>query len=114
MGVVEAIDKGNVFSAAFHLKEMISEGILDSLFIEAMAEAEEQNDLWWQYRCLEELEWESEAKAFLLEHRKEIEALDDPDLFNEALAIALDDKQRYKELRKAEARSLSARPDTAT
>lgn len=110
-GVVEDIENGDIFSAAFHLKEMVSEGILDYLFIDAMAEAEEQNDLWWQYRCLEELEWDTEAKAFLLEHRKEIEALDDPD-FNEALAIALDDKQQYIELRKEEARSISARPNT--
>ncbi len=94
-GVVEAIEEGNVFTAAFHLKE-----------------AEEENDLWLQYRCLEELEWNEEAKQFLLAHRKEIEELDAPE-FDEPLALALEDKQRYIELRKEEARSISAIPDQA-
>jgi hypothetical protein len=107
-GVVEAIEKGNVFTAAFHLKEMVTEGTLDYLFIDEMHQSEEENDLWWQYRCLVELEWDEEAKQFLLDHQKEIEELDEPE-FNEVLALALKDKQRYIELRKEEAQSLSAR-----
>lgn len=109
-GVVASIEEGNVFSAAFHLKEMVSDGTLDFLFIDELHQAEEDHDLWWQYRCLEELGWDEEAKQLLLDHREEIEALDEPE-FNEPLALALEDKQRYIELRKEEARSLSARPD---
>jgi hypothetical protein len=108
-GVVEALEEGNVFSAAFHLKEMVSEGTLDFLFVDALNQAEEENDIWWQYRCLEELEWKEEAKEFLLEHQNEIEELDAPE-FGEPLALALNDKQLYIELRKEEARSISARP----
>jgi len=109
-GAVKDIEEGNVFTVAFHLKEMVSEGTLDYLFIDALHQAEEDGDLWWQYRCLEELEWDEEAKQFLLDHRKEIEELDEPE-FNEPLALALEDRQRYIELRKDEARSLSARPE---
>jgi hypothetical protein len=108
--VVDAVEEGNIFTAAFHLKEMVSEGTLDFLFIDALNQAEEVNDLWLQYRCLEELEWDEEAKQLLLDHRKEIEKLDAPE-FDEPLALALEDKQRYIELRKEEARSISARPD---
>lgn len=108
--VVDAIEEGNIFSAAFHLKEMVSEGTLNYLFMDALYQAEEEHDLWWQYRCLEELEWDEEAKQLLIDHRKEIAELDAPD-FDEPLALALEDKQRYIELRKEEARSLSARPD---
>jgi hypothetical protein len=39
-----------------------------------------------------------------------IEVLDAPE-FDEPLALALKDKQRYIKLRKEEARSISARPD---
>jgi hypothetical protein len=109
-GAGEAIEEGNVFTVAFHLKEMVSEGTLDYLFIDELHQSEEVGDLWWQYRCLEELEWNEEAKQFLLDHRKEIEELDEPE-FNEPLALALEDRQRYIELRKEEARSLSARPE---
>ncbi len=108
-GVILSIEEGNIFSAAFHLKEMVSGGILDSLFINALSQAEEDDDLWWQYRCLEELEWDEEAKQFLLDHNEEIEELDEPE-FNEPLALALGEKERYIELRKEEARSLSAKP----
>lgn len=110
-GAIEAIEEGNVFTASFHLKEMVSEGTLDYLFMDALHQAEEDGDLSLQYRCLEELEWDEEAKQFLLDHREEIETLDAPE-FDEPLALALKDKQRYIELRKEEARSLSARPDT--
>ena len=108
--VVTAIEEGNIFTAAFHLKEMVAEGTLGSLFINALHQAEEDDDLWLQYRCLEELEWGEEAKQLLLDHRAEIEALDAPE-FDEPLALALEDKKRYIELRKEEARSISARPD---
>ena len=110
-GVVQAIAEGNVFTAAFHLKEMVSEGNLDYLFTYALNQAEEEKDLWWQYRCLQELEWDEEAKQFLLHHQKEIEELDEPG-FNEQLALALGEKQRYTQLRKEEAQSLSAKLDS--
>lgn len=108
-GVIESIEEGNIFSAAFHLKEMFREGTLDALFIDALHDAEEEGDLWWQYRCLEELEWEEEANNFLLDHQDEIEELDTPE-FNEVLTAALGDKERYVELRKEEAQSISAKP----
>jgi hypothetical protein len=47
----------NYFSAAFYLKEMVEEGCIEQLFIEALAEATEEDNLWWQARTLQELEW---------------------------------------------------------
>jgi len=107
-GIIGAIQEGNIFTAAFHLKEMIEDDALEELFIIAMKDARKQNDLWWQYRCLQELGWDTEAKEFLLVHRKEIEASGE-DHFIEELTIALGDTVRYLELRKEEARSLSAK-----
>lgn len=109
-GIAEHLKKGRTFTAAIYLKEMAEEGMIDFLFVDALHEAEEEGDLWWQYRCLQELERDEEAEAFLLEHRKEIEELE-IEAFNEPLAIALNDKKRYIELRKEEARSISAKPD---
>jgi hypothetical protein len=111
-GVIRAIQEGNTFSAAFHLKEMIDDDTLDELFIIAMDDARNQNDLWWQYRCLQELGWDTEGKEFLLEHRSEIENSGEPH-FIEELTVALGDTERYLELRKEEAQSISAKPSTA-
>lgn len=108
-GVIHAIQEGNIFTAAFHLKEMVEGNVLEELFIIAMKDVCQQNDLWWHYRCLQELGWDSEAKGFLLEHRKEIEASDEAH-FIEELTAALGDTKRYLELRKEEARSISAKP----
>ncbi|MBA2527340.1 MAG: hypothetical protein H0V18_16395 [Pyrinomonadaceae bacterium] len=88
---------------------MIEEAALEELFVNAMEQARKKRDLWWQYRALQELEWYSEAKEFLLKHRKEIERAGEPH-FLEALAIALGDNDTYLELRKEEARSISAKP----
>lgn len=108
-GVTSAIEEGNIFTAAFHLKEMVEENTIEELFIVAMQNARAQDDLWWQYRCLQELDWNKEAKDFLLEHRNKIEASGEAH-FIEELTVALGDTERYLELRKEEARSISAKP----
>jgi len=109
-GAQAAIRNGNIFSAAFHLKEMVEAESLEELFVLALDEAEREGDLWWQYRCLQELGWESEADDFLMRHRKEIEQTGEPQ-FLEVLTIALGDTEEYLALRKEEARSLSAKPE---
>lgn len=75
-----------------------------------MEEAGREGDLWWQFRCLQELDWEKEATDFLLQHRSEIEDGSEPH-FLEVLAIALNDTEQYVALRKEEARSISAKPE---
>jgi cytochrome c biogenesis protein ResB len=107
-GVINAIENGNLFSAAFYLKEMLEETMLESLFIASLKQASDRGDLWWQYRALQELEWHSEAREFLLENQEEIEASEEPH-FIEQLTVATDDKHRYVELRKEEALSISAK-----
>jgi hypothetical protein len=108
-GVIDAIDKGNVFSAAYHLKEMVQDGVLEELFTIFLGEARNRNDLWWQYRALEELGWDTEIKELVLKHREEIEMSEGSGL-KEALALVLGDTQHYVELRKEEAREISAKP----
>jgi len=72
-----------------------------ALFIASLKQASDRGDLWWQYRALQELEWHSEAREFLLENQEEIEASEEPH-FIEQLTVATNDKHRYVELRKEE------------
>jgi hypothetical protein len=111
-GTILALEQGNIFSAAFYLKEMVTEGDLESLFMISLEKARSQNDLWWQYRALQELEWYSETYEFLIEHSSEIEGANNPLLVQE-LAAALGDWQRYIEMRKGDAKSESARSTPA-
>lgn len=110
-GVIKELEEGNIFSAAYSLKEMNKERVVEQLFIDALEKAHERNDLWWQYRAFQELEWDDEAMEFLLEHREEIEEAGEPH-FLVQLAIALGDEQQYIEMRKKEAIAESARLDT--
>ncbi len=112
-GAQLAIAEGNLFTAAFHIKEMIEEDAINELFIIAMEEARRGKDLWWQYRALQELGWDTEAEEFLLKHRKQIEKAGEPH-FLEVLAVALGDIEGYVDLRKQEAQAMSAKPESGT
>src|SRR5260370_37435962 len=50
-------DDAGLFSAAYYLKEMASEGLHKRLFELALDEQTRRGDLWWQVRCLDELKW---------------------------------------------------------
>ena len=103
-GITGSLQEGRVFSAAYYLKELSESGLIESLFIEALAQAREEGSLWWQIRAFEELEWYSELDAFLVEHAAEIEGSDDL-LTKQLLARAQGDRESVKALRKEIARS---------
>lgn len=71
--VLESLEEGNIFSAAYYLKELFEKDIVDRLFETSLRKFAEDGDLWWQVRCLQELGWNSELKEFLLAHEDEIE-----------------------------------------
>ncbi len=73
-GIELALTEERVFSAAYYLKELAKSDIAKELFILALRQAAEKDDLWWQVRALEELGWKSELKELVLEHADEIEA----------------------------------------
>ena len=83
--VMDSIDEGNPFSAAFYLKEMQNKNLKNNLFELALKEAIDENDIWWQYRALQELGWKSEIKDFVLENRKQIEDSENLDLMQELM-----------------------------
>jgi len=95
LNVIDSLESGNNFHAAYAIKEMVEEGVVEALFTIALKEARESNDLWQQYRTLQELGWYTEIADFLKSNQKEIEASDNSAL-HVALADVLQDKVRYK------------------
>jgi hypothetical protein len=70
-GILESLDDGRPFTAAFYLKR--TEALVQALFSEALRDATEREDLWWQIRALQELGWSTELRALVEEHADEIE-----------------------------------------
>jgi len=102
-GIIRSLEDDNLFSAAYYIKELSENGLVDDLFILALKRAEEQHDLWWQVRTLQELEWHDELNQFVISHKDEIEASDNPEL-QRLLAEAIGDVRKDFELRKEIAR----------
>lgn len=98
-GILASLEKGNTFSAAFYIKELAEDGVLEELFILVLQSAKEQKNLWWQVRALEELGWDDALRELLLENQNEIEAGDNPRL-QQLLAEAKGDHARTFDLRK--------------
>jgi len=70
--IKKSLDNKSIFSAAFYLKEMVGEGVIENLFIEALKNARKEKDLWWEVRALEELGWKAELKKLLKNNVKKI------------------------------------------
>jgi tetratricopeptide (TPR) repeat protein len=71
--VIEDLEHGGVFTAAYYLKELSGSEMHADLFEIAYREFTDAGDLWWRIRALEELGWDEELKSVLLTHRAEIE-----------------------------------------
>lgn len=91
----DGVGESNWFMTAWYMKHLVPV-ISHRLFILALREAVENDDLLWQLRALQELGWDTEVKAFLLSHSSEVEQLDDPHLLRE-LAAARGDIDSYRE-----------------
>lgn len=103
--ILQSLESGNVFSAAYYLKELTRNSLDQELFILAFKEAVDEGDLWRQVRALEELGWQKELDELLLRNIKEIEESNDLDL-NMKLAKARGNLERYSKLQKEVLRSI--------
>jgi hypothetical protein len=81
-GIADCLRKGETFPAAFYLKELLATHLVERLFEFALEEARDSGELWWQVRCLQELDRHGELRSFLLDHAKEIESSTNPNLVN--------------------------------
>jgi len=106
-GVEHALGKERTFTAAYYLKELCESGLIDELFVLALKQAEEDKDLWWQIRALQELGWESELDDLLRQNEKNIRASGDLSLLS-LLAQSLGEDQTWLSIEKEIARQESA------
>lgn len=97
--VLESLEENNPFSAAFYLKELVNESLIDKLFEQALKKSTDNNDLWSQIRALQELGWDSELDDLLFRNAKFIEETDDI-MLQILLAKARGDKEKHLELQK--------------
>ena len=105
-GVEQALGKEKVFSAAYYLKELCESGLIDELFVLALKQAEEDQDLWWQVRALQELGWDSELDNLLRQNEKKIRESGDLSLLS-LLALNLGEDQAWLSIEKEIARQES-------
>jgi len=101
--IMESLQKGNVFSAAFYLRELQESELLKELQVLALRQAEENGEIWWQVRALEELGWESELHDLLVNNKEEITESGNP-ILQAKLAVAMDDIDKYVQLKKIAAK----------
>jgi len=92
---MDSIDQGNPFSAGYYLKEMQDNNLQIALFELALKKAIDKNDIWWQYRALQELDWESEIKDFVLHNKKQIEESGDLDLMQELMKATGEEEKAH-------------------
>jgi hypothetical protein len=90
--VFGSLERGRIFTSAYYLKELFEEDLVDRLFEAALQEATDEGDLWWQVRCLQELEWDSELKDLLLSNEEEIRSSGDLKLLPLLLRAKGDDE----------------------
>jgi len=98
--ISESLKEGNIFSAAYYLKELAETRLDIHLFETAYRHSTESGDLWWSIRALQELDWSDELKAVLLAHRAEIENSGDSSLLIELYRVTGETEKLYELLRK--------------
>jgi hypothetical protein len=106
--VQASLGEGRFFSAAYYLKELVESGLIGGLFQEALQDARERGDLWWQVRALQELGRQDELTDLLLENSSTIDDLKldgstTAVMLKELLAAARGEDALVEEFAKAEA-----------
>src|SRR3989338_5189677 len=103
--VVASIEDGNIFSAAFYLKELSEKNLFLPLFEETYEKYKKAGDIWWTLRSLQERGWWKEARQLLSTHKKAILKARDILLLRELYA-ALGDMDSVKKIELEEAREI--------
>ncbi|UDY22932.1 HNH endonuclease signature motif containing protein [Nocardioides sp. Kera G14] len=106
-GIQRRLNDGNVFTAAYYLKELSESSLIAELFKIALAESVAEDDLWWQQRAMQELGWTEQRRNLLLQNAERIRA-EGATHFLRELAWAESDEQAYVKARMDEARSRAA------
>jgi hypothetical protein len=98
-GVKESLNEGNWFSAAFYMRHGLNGLIVRTLFEMAIEKAKSEDNLWWQLRGFQELEWTDACRELLLGNASRIEKTGNLLLLS-ALASAKGDDDSMVEIEK--------------
>jgi|SRR3989338_136638 len=101
-GCEQYIKTDNLFTVAYHIKEMLGDGIIDELFKIELQKSIRKKELWHQLRCLEELGKESKIRDLLIKNEKIIKKSKNISLKIQ-LAIVQGDDKTYLKLMKEDA-----------
>jgi hypothetical protein len=107
--VIHDLEQGNVFAAAYYLKEISEEGLSARLFEEAYKRSHDAGDLWWQVRALQELGWDTELHDLLNRNRSTIENSDNI-LLRQILYSVTGERSKLRQERITEAKETEAVP----
>lgn len=108
-GIIESLSEGNIFSAAYYLKEMSEANLHAPLFEKTFEQSNREGDLWWALRSLQELGWKSEIREFLARNRNRIEKSDDL-LLQKELYRATGEIENFRKLEIEEAEGITSHP----
>jgi tetratricopeptide (TPR) repeat protein len=90
--VLNDLESGNEFSAAFYLKELYKTGIVNRLFEKALRDFEDEGDIWWQIRSMQELGWHSEIDELVLANKEYVRESGNPLLMSYLLRAQGDEE----------------------
>lgn len=92
--VAENIEKGNIFFAAFCLKELANKKLHLALFEEDYKRRIKDEDIWWQLRCLQELGWHDQIVDLFVKNKSKVEESEDI-MLKEFMYFYLEDEENY-------------------
>jgi hypothetical protein len=95
-GVIPSIEANRIFTAAYYLKELCKEGIVEALFEQSYRAFAEEGDLWWEIRSLQELGWQGQIDELVKSRSAEVEASGNPALLR-LLYEATGDRTKMEE-----------------
>lgn len=72
--LVADIKSTSDFTLAYELKQILEGSLVSGLFLNALQQAADKEDLWWQVRALEELGWTAQLHELVQRHRDAIDS----------------------------------------
>jgi len=64
-GIIEALACGDTFSAGSIIQEMTRQAVPSALFEAALRHAADDNNFWWEVKCLQAMGWREELRDYV-------------------------------------------------
>ncbi len=94
-GILDSLENGNLFNAAYNMKRLGTKPFIEEMFKITLERKVANHDLWWQFRCFQELGWETETRNLLTSNEAEIRAGDNLLLRRELARVTGDSEYMF-------------------